>query len=50
MDNGCAYDQGLITVFPDLTIRVSEDFRRCGLDLFAQSSLAQCQGKAIRLP
>jgi predicted restriction endonuclease len=45
-----AYDQGLITVLPDFTIRVTEDLRRPELDPFAQSSLAQCQGQSIRLP
>ncbi len=45
-----AYDQGLITVLPDFTIRVAEDLRRPDLDAFAQSSLAQCQGQPIRLP
>jgi len=45
-----AYDQGLITVLPDLTIRVIEDLRRPELDPFAQTSLAQFQGQAIRLP
>jgi putative restriction endonuclease len=45
-----AYDQGLITVLPDFTIRVTEDLRRPELDPFAQSSLAQCQGQEIRLP
>jgi hypothetical protein len=45
-----AYDQGLITVLPDFTIRVTEDLRRPELDPFAQTSLAQCQGQAIRLP
>jgi predicted restriction endonuclease len=45
-----AYDQGLITVLPDLTIRVSQDLRRPELDPFALSTLAQCQGQPIRLP
>jgi predicted restriction endonuclease len=45
-----AYDQGLITVLPDFTIRVTEDLRRPVLDPFAQTSLAQCQGQTIRLP
>jgi putative restriction endonuclease len=45
-----AYDQGLITVLPDFTIRVGEALRRPELDPFAQTSLAQCQGQAIRLP
>jgi predicted restriction endonuclease len=45
-----AYDQGLITVLPDLTIRVTEDLRRPERDPFAQTSLAQFQGQAIRLP
>ena len=45
-----AYDQGLITVLPDFTIRVGEALRHAELDPFAQSSLAQCQGQAIRLP
>jgi putative restriction endonuclease len=45
-----AYDQGLITVLPDFTIRVGEALRHTELDPFAQTSLAQCQGQAIRLP
>jgi predicted restriction endonuclease len=45
-----AYDQGLITVLPDFTIRVGEVLRHAELDPFAQTSLAQCQGQAIRLP
>eukprot|EP01030_Chromulinospumella_sphaerica_P001694 gene1694-1662_t len=45
-----AYDQGLITVLPDFTIRVGEALRHAELDPFAQTSLAQYQGKAIRLP
>ena len=45
-----AYDQGLITVLPDFTIRVGEALRHAELDPFAQTSLAQCQGQAIRLP
>lgn len=45
-----AYDQGLITVLPDFTICVGEALRHAELDPFAQTSLAQCQGQAIRLP
>jgi putative restriction endonuclease len=45
-----AYDQGLITVLPDFTIRVGEALRHAELDPFAQTSLAQCQGQPIRLP
>ena len=45
-----AYDQGLITVLPDFTIRVTEHLRRPDLDAFAQSTLAQCHGQTIRLP
>lgn len=45
-----AYDQGLITVLPDFTIRVTEHLRRPDLDAFAQSTLTQCHGQAIRLP
>lgn len=45
-----AYDQGLITVLPDYTIRVTEHLRRPELDAFVQSTLAQCHGQAIRLP
>jgi putative restriction endonuclease len=45
-----AYDQGLITVLPDYTIRVTGDLRCPELDPFAQNSLAQCQGQAIRVP
>ena len=45
-----AYDQGLITVLPDFTIRVGEALRHAELDPFAQSSLARCEGQVIRLP
>ncbi len=45
-----AYDQGLITVLPDYTIRVTEHLRRPELDEFAQTTLAQCHGQAVRLP
>jgi len=45
-----AYDQGLLTVLPDFTIRVAEDLRRPELDPFAQTTLAQCQRQSIRLP
>ena len=45
-----AYDQGMITVLPDFTIRVTEHLRRPELDAFAQTTLAQCHGQAIRLP
>ncbi|TXI72389.1 MAG: HNH endonuclease [Limnohabitans sp.] len=45
-----AYDQGLITVLPDFTIRVTEHLRHPELDAFAKTTLAQCHGQAIRLP
>jgi len=45
-----AYDQGLITVLPDFTIRVKDDLRRQELDTFAQTALARCHGQSIRLP
>ena len=45
-----AYDQGLITVLPDFSIRVTEHLRRPELDAFAQSTPPQCHGQAIRLP
>lgn len=45
-----AYDQGLITVLPDFTIRVTRELYHPDLDTFALTSVAQCQGQAIRLP
>lgn len=45
-----AYDQGLITVLPDFTIRVKDDLRRPEIDTFTQAALAQCHGRPIRMP
>ena len=45
-----AYDQGLMTVLPDFTIRVSRDLHHPDVDPFAKTTLAQCQGQVIRMP
>ena len=45
-----AYDQGLMTVLPDFTIRVGADLRRPELDGFAQQVLSACDRQYIRLP
>ena len=45
-----AYDQGLITVQPDLTVRVTKGLRHPDLDTFTQTALARCHGQTIRLP
>jgi predicted restriction endonuclease len=45
-----AYDQGLITVLPDFTIRVAQDLRRTETDQFTQDTLVQYQGREIRMP
>ncbi len=45
-----AYDQGLMTVFPDFTIAVSRDLQHTDLDPFTKTTLVQCQGQTIQLP
>jgi len=45
-----AYDQGLITVLPDFTVRVTRELYHPDLDTFALTTLAKCQGQAIRQP
>jgi hypothetical protein len=45
-----AYDQGLITVMPDYTVRVSAALKTAPIDAFLQSSLIDSDAKRIRLP
>ena len=45
-----AYDQGLITVLPDFTIRVTDDLCRPEIDTFTQAALVECHGRSIRMP
>ena len=45
-----AYDQGLITVMPDYTVRVSAALKTAPTDAFLQSSLIDSDSKPIRLP
>ena len=45
-----AYDQGLITVLPDYTVRVSAQLKTAPIDAFLQKSLIDCELKHIRLP
>lgn len=45
-----AYDQGLITVLPDFTVRVSPDLRVPEADEFTKSAIAAFDGRSIRLP
>ena len=45
-----AYDLGLITVLPDFTVRVSNQFMDGGCDGFSQSSIAAFNGHRISLP
>jgi len=45
-----AYDLGLMTVLPDLTIRVSKDLKDATTDVFTRDTLASCDGRAITLP
>lgn len=45
-----AFDLGLITVRPDLTVAVSAQLGRLRNDAFAQSTLVAMDGKRIRLP
>ena len=45
-----AYDQGLITVMPDYTVRVSAALKTTPIDAFLQASLIDSDSKRIRLP
>ena len=45
-----AYDQGLITVMPDFTVRVSPAFKAHQADSFMADALLRFNGQAIRLP
>ena len=45
-----AYDQGLITVMPDYTVRVSPGLKASPVQAFLQSSLIETDSKRIRLP
>jgi predicted restriction endonuclease len=45
-----AYDQGLITVLPNFTVRVTDDLRRPEIDTITQATLVQCHGRSIRMP
>lgn len=45
-----AYDQGLITVMPDYTVRISATLKTAPIDAFLQASLIDSDSKRIRLP
>jgi putative restriction endonuclease len=45
-----AYDQGLITVLPDFTVRVAPALKAQQHDSFMAESLLRFNGQAIRLP
>jgi putative restriction endonuclease len=45
-----AYDQGLITVMPDFTVRVSPKFKAHKEDSFMADALLRFNGQPIRLP
>ena len=45
-----AYDRGLITVLPSLTIRVSPELRSVQADEFTKSAIAAFDGRSIRMP
>ena len=45
-----AYDQGLITVMPDFTVRVSASLARIGGNAFLAESLQRCDRQPIQLP
>jgi hypothetical protein len=45
-----AYDQGLITVMPDYTVRVSQDLKTSPINPFLKISLIDIDSKLIRLP
>lgn len=45
-----AYDQGLLTVMPDFTIRVAPDLQAQVNESFLQSALLRFDGKRIRMP
>ena len=45
-----AYDQGLITVMPDYTVRISAALKTAPIDAFLRSSLIDSHATSIRLP
>jgi len=45
-----AYDRGLLTVLPDLTIAVSQEISKLRNDKFIQETLVSCHGSKIHLP
>ncbi|MBE2261709.1 MAG: HNH endonuclease [Burkholderiaceae bacterium] len=45
-----AYDRGLITVLPSLTIRVSPELRSVQADEFTRTAIAAFDGRSIRMP
>lgn len=45
-----AYDQGLITVLPDYTVRVSPKFKTIKADAFTEQSLLHFDNKPIHMP
>ena len=45
-----AYDQGLLTVMPDHTIRVARNLQASEPDPFLNFALMQFHGKRIRMP
>ncbi|MEY2859669.1 MAG: hypothetical protein RL392_127 [Pseudomonadota bacterium] len=45
-----AYDQGLITVMPDYTVRVSRKLKTKNVDVFAEQSLLHFDNKRIQMP
>jgi putative restriction endonuclease len=45
-----AYDQGLITVLPDYTVRVSPKLKTKSADVYLQESLLRFDKAAIRMP
>lgn len=45
-----AYDQGLITVLPDYTVRVAKTLKVCKDDSFMHDALLSFHGKPIHLP
>lgn len=45
-----AYDQGLITVLPDYTVRVSQSLKTKSADTFMQDALLKYDGASIRMP
>jgi putative restriction endonuclease len=45
-----AYDQGLITVMPDYTVRVSKELEKHAKDVYLVESLLRFDGESINLP